>query len=537
MTKQEVHLLIDAAIEGDISEADFLKLEAELSVDGEIRRAFYDRVLLTDLLLMEGAAQLDSDSPRVLRKVRLTGAGKYWRGAFAAMVALCASLVLLLSVQWQGRPETSALVTANQEQQSSGYAILSGQSDAIWANEKTIATGSIVPPGEQHLINGVAQFELFSGVTLVVQGDAKFAILSPMEVSVALGKVRANVPEPAQGFRLRTAAGEVVDLGTEFAVDVSADKSEVHVLDGKVDWHPNGLSARRLLQGDATRTTKNGQTSLPANEASFIGMDELQSRIRDRQSSRRLSWTQTSEALAKDQQLIAHYEFTPADVALRRLANNTLASNHPASNGAIVAAVAAQNRWGEASSALDFSPAGSRVRVQVPGEFENLSLVAWVRINSLDRWYNSLFLTDGHEQGEPHWQIMDDGRLFFSVKKNDVWDPANGESDKHVFYSPPFWNSSLSGRWLMLATVYNGRDRYVTHYLNGQVLANEKIPAEYLVKSIRIGDASLCNWGLPIKDKPHFAIRNLNGCMDEFLMFSTPLSDNEILKLYESSKP
>ncbi|MEO8270637.1 MAG: hypothetical protein ABI557_13020, partial [Aureliella sp.] len=58
------------------------------------------------------------------------------------------------------------------------------------------------------------------------------------------------------------------------------------------------------------------------------------------------------------------------------------------------------DRWGRNDSALDFSPIGSRVRVEVPGSHHGLTLNCWVKINSIDRWYSSLFLTDGHDDGE-----------------------------------------------------------------------------------------------------------------------------------------
>ena len=54
MTAEELQSLIDDALEGVISEADFLRLEAELSVDPAARREYYDRVLLTTLLEVTG---------------------------------------------------------------------------------------------------------------------------------------------------------------------------------------------------------------------------------------------------------------------------------------------------------------------------------------------------------------------------------------------------------------------------------------------------------------------------------------------------
>ena len=542
MTAGELRSLIDDVLEGTISEADFLRLEAELSVDPVARREYYERVLLSTLLEAEAATQRDPSRARAPSTPDTPG--RRWRLAFAVMAAVCASLLLVIVWQWNGQdlPTANPLasdpgtISTDKEQQSSGFAILSGQADAVWGNV-ALSPGGIVPPGELRLERGLAQFELFSGVTLVVEGEAQFSILSPMEVSVTSGKIRAQVPEPAQGFRLLTRAGEVVDLGTEFAVNVSGDQSEVHVLDGEIEWNPTGLPTQRLKQGDATRTNRLGQTSIIADPKEFVGALDFQRRIRNQQQTRLEEWQKRSESISSDGQLIAHYQLTPASVAERRLPNLSLQGDRHASAGAVVAAASAQNRWGEPASALDFSPAGSRVRLQVPGEYQNLTLIAWVRINSLDRWYNSLFLTDGHEQGEPHWQIMDDGRLFFSVKKNDVWDASKGERDKHIFYSPPFWDSSLSGRWLMIATVYDGEHRIVTHYLNGGVLNQEAIPEEYLVTSIRVGDASLCNWGLPERGQPRFAVRNLNGSMDEFMLFSAPLSAEEIRQLYEVSMP
>ena len=546
MTPAELKQLIDACLEGDLSEADFLRLEAELSVDPAARREYYDRVGLSLLLEAEAAEQPVPSRNSEQSDLSDTVAGR-WRRAFTTLAMVCAALLLVIGWQWRARsnevPQAQSIAGSSAdagddvEQQSSGFAIVSGQSEAVWARQQPLAAGSLAPTGELHLLSGVAQFELFSGVTLVVEGDARFSILSPMEVAVASGKVRARVPEPAHGFRVLMDAGDVVDLGTEFAINVAEDGSEVHVLDGEIEWHPKGLPSERLMQGDATRVAGEQQTRLTARTEDFVGPSELRQRLHEQQKSRIEDWERSSAAVSKDPRLIAHYRLTSDAVAQRRLGNRVDAATNRASEGAVVAAAPAANRWGQPESALDFSPAGSRVRLHVTGEHQHLTLIAWVRINSLDRWYNSLFLTDGHEQGEPHWQIMDDGRLFFSVKKRDVWDESKGEKDKHVFYSPKFWSASLSGRWLMLATVYDGANGKCTHYVNGEVLSEEEIPEEYLVTQIRIGDASLCNWGLPERNQPRFAIRNLNGSLDEFLMFREPLSSEEVRELYEQGRP
>ena len=534
MNRKERRQLIDALIEGDISEADFLRIEAEFSVDPAVRQEYYDRLALSMALEAEAGAASDTGSKIAAMPVP----ARRWIPAFAAIAAVIVALAAVAVVFLQDRRLGNAVVAAASEPKASGFAVIAGQSDTVWKNTSPLADGALLPAGPLQLASGIAQIELFSGVTVIIEGDAEFEVLSPMEMTVARGKVRARVPEPAHGFRIHTTEGEVVDLGTEFALDVSAKHSEVHVLDGAVEWHPHAEPMQRMVKGEALNWSAEGKgTALAANSAGFVGMSELRETLSAARTVRHEDWAQFSESVRRDPRLVAFYQMGTADGGNRALSNEATGGTGSASDGAIVAAARVADRWGKPGGALDFSPTGSRVRLNVPGEYRSLTLLTWVKINSLDRWYNSLFLTDGHELHEPHWQIMDDGRLFFSVKKNDRWNPKKGEKDKHIFYSPPFWNSSLSGQWLMVATTYDVDARMVTHYLNGKVLSQEAVPADYLVETVSIGAASLCNWGLPERDDPHFAVRNLNGSMDEFALFAAALSPKEISEIYEHGKP
>lgn len=541
MTSAERKRLIDLLLEGELSQADFLRIEAELSVDPLARQEYYDRLALSTLLEVEAENSPSTESVREI--IPASHPERRWQRAFAVMATAAAILVGVLSwlILSSGTGASipspdQPIASAPSEEQATGFAVVAGQTAARWQTGPALADGSLVPPGPLHLASGIVQLELFSGVTVVVEGEAEFAIVSPMEMTVVRGKVRAQVPEPAHGFRIRTQEGEVVDLGTDFAVEVTDGQSDIHVLDGEVEWHPRDNDMRRLDKGEALRWFADGQhVPIDANPEAFVGGVRFQEQLADSRQAKRARWQQFSDAMQRDPRLIAFYQVGASTAWSRRLPNRATAG--AAGEGAVVAATRSTDRWGQPDGALDFSPTGSRVRVSVPGEYHSLTLLCWVKINSLDRWYNSLFLTDGHEIHEPHWQIMDDGRLFFSVKKRDVFDRSKGEWDKHIYYSEPFWNSTLSGQWLMIATVYDPDARLVTHYLNGQLLSQEAIPEEYLVERIHIGNASLCNWGLPTREDPHFAVRNLNGSMDEFALFSAALSADEIQELYEHGKP
>ena len=131
-------------------------------------------------------------------------------------------------------------------------------------------------------------------------------------------------------------------------------------------------------------------------------------------------------------------------------------------------------------------------------------------------------------------QILDTGQLFFSVRVRN----EDGEGAEHrEVLSRPFWTPSLSGKWLHLVTTYSVEKKRTTHYLNGSVLHQETIPDHQLVPVTRFGRSTIGNWTSPQRPDAHFAIRNLNGSMDEFALFADALTDDEIKEIYNNGKP
>lgn len=454
-------------------------------------------------------------------------------------LAIAAAAVLGLFLVTRPTPlaPVANVVETKSEPSAVGFGVLTGTDDAVWLSHPELEQGDLLPAGEIRLASGVAQLELFSGVTLVVEGEAVFEIHSSMEMSVGRGKLRANVPVPAHGFRIRTAEGEVVDLGTDFAVNITSNQTELHVLDGEVEWHPADRQDMLLMKkGEAMSWDQAGaQKTLIAKAGDFVGIREFNDRLSAGRSNRRNEWLAHSRELSRDPRLVVYFPMSRSGQWHRQLHNEARAAGG-ATDGAIVAARRSVDRFGQPHGALDFSATGSRVRLNVEQELSSLTFLTWVKIDSLDRWYNSLLLTDGHELNEPHWQIMEDGRLFFSVKANQPnW--KKKIRDKHVVYSPPFWTPAMSGKWIQIATTYDTATYTVTHYINGKRLHQEVLPEGMRVDHVTIGPATIGNWSEPIRNDPHFSIRNLNGSMDEFAIFSAALSAEEIAELYKNGKP
>lgn len=204
-------------------------------------------------------------------------------------------------------------------------------------------------------------------------------------------------------------------------------------------------------------------------------------------------------------------------------------------------------RFNSSTHGLAFHRRGSRVRTRIDGEYTAFTFACWARIDSLDNVYNALFMSDGYENGEPHWQIRDDGRLMFSVMVDDSQDvrvPNRFDEGMvrdaglhRVYMTKPIWDVTRSGQWFHLAAVYDPAERRVRQYVNGRMVSELEIIDKFYIDTLRIGAAEIGNWGQPFRKSPWFAVRNLNGTIDELAVFDAALSGEEIEAIHEQGKP
>ena len=451
----------------------------------------------------------------------------------AAALLSCILIGRLAFLEFSTRTQ-EAIAETSAEATSQGVAIVTRLVDAVWEPDgPTFEPGEALSPCHIALQSGFVQIEFFCGATIILEGPAELELQSATHARIHSGRLRAQVPPAARGFSVFAGTMKVVDLGTEFGLSISDKGANVQVFDGEVELREPDTDVRNLTTGQALTRSPTGnyaKTDLAPN--SFVDIATLESRSQDQRTARYHRWKSASEKLRRDPRLIAYYAFEDTNSHARKLLNSTEPTNTEL-DGAIVGASRTTGRW-LTRSALEFKRPADRVRVQVPGEFSSLTFAAWVRIDSLDRQYNSLFLTDNYNVGEPHWQILDNGQIYFSVRptKRGHEGPADYKSR-----SKPFWNPSLSGKWLHLAVVYDVQNQTITHYLNGRTLSSEDVPAEQIVKTTRIGTASIGNWAAPTMPDAKFAIRNLNGRIDELALFAAALSDNEVASIYKNGKP
>ena len=521
MKSQERNQLMDALIEGEMSESDFLRLEAELSVDPGARREYYRRLALTASLEAEASVQPGSAS----RTVPSHPHAPSWVPSFAAMAATVAACALV-AVGWWGlrlwHPAGKSGATSN------AVAMLNRVLHAEWMKgSESLRLGAPLEPGWLMLESGLVQVVFYSGARVVIEGPAEIQLISQNEASCRRGRIVADVPPQARGFRVHVPATTVTDLGTSFGLDVRDRRTELHVFKGMVQMQPAPGAGRQTVR-EGTGAVM--EASLPprliaSNPGKFASLFEMQARSVPVQALGYDRRRATSGRLNHDPSLLLHLEFENEPASNWQL-NNSSCRTASVSDATLVGCQWTEGRW-PGKRALEFQNVNDRVRVSIPGEFEALTLAAWVRVQGLDRQFNSLFMCDGLDPGTVHWLIRNDGVLGLTLK-------GPGKGNFQIVTSPPVLTLNRLGLWTYLAVVVDGKAKRAVHYVNGIPVSEKKVR---LGAPYHLDAAELGNWN--VKDFPGddpSLIRNFSGAMDEFCLFGRALSAEEIRTLYTEGK-
>lgn len=431
-----------------------------------------------------------------------------------------------ISQQRSGISDSSPTI----ERSDDGVAVLTHAADVEWLSDDPPRTGGILSPGELKLAGGVIHVEFYNGVQLLVEGPADIEIRSVASVVCRKGKLRSLVPPNATGFSVLTPKFELVDLGTEFAVDVASDgRSDVHVFDGEVEiYSPDGDrkadDRQVLLGGDAIRWSSEGtRTSGSASPQAFASFETVRQQEQTLAGERHAKWRRWNEQLQRDPRVAIRYDFEDN--------GDTLSDRGTATaDGTIVGCGWTSGRWPE-KRALEFRRPGDRVRIDVPGQYDQLTLSMWLRMDALPGRNQSLVLTDGYEVGRVHWQVSPAGELRLGLRL-----PSDSKTMRTSGYGSPILFTPRSiGTWNFVCTVYDRNSQQVNHFLNGRLVSSEPMAFD---QPIRIGMAEIGNWGLPLNpESPNYVIRNFIGRVDELTIWNTALDEGEIASIYGDSHP
>ena len=508
MTDEDFNRLTTLYFEDAIESGDLDRLNLELSASPERVQQFNDMRSLAGLIHEHGRSA-ESGFAETGRKHRDRTIMS--RALLAVATTSCCALLLI---------GISNLLSQHGDDAADGemdesIARLKNAVKVEWLGENQPAQGAALEPGILEFASGMAELEFYSGARVIVEGPARVELTSPYLVHCFQGKIRARVPEEAQGFTIQTPSFELVDLGTEFGMDVaSSGKSSVRVFDGEVELNSARQKKRSVLGGQSVTVDKAGVSLLTENSgATYPSFDEMQLQAGSDAKSKQERWAQWNESLRSDPRIVKRFDFE----------NQTL------EQGVIVGCNWAEGRW-PGKGALEFRHTGDRVRVAIPGKFSQLTLMTWIRLDALPKQRaQALLLTDEYRQDHIHWQIPRIGGLALKAGLK------RGESIVKPGQVLNVFDQQSLGVWSHVCSTFSQEEGMVRHYLNGKEVSEHVFD---FGRPLQIGTGDIGNWSVPAKmRKGPSPPRNFVGAMDEMTIWNVALSPDEINEIYQQHRP
>jgi hypothetical protein len=278
----EFSLRYEKLINETASEQEISAIEQEIMNDPEALKLYQDLSLHHRYLNTSKARDaVETTQARKASKLRAVITSITAYSAVAAAVVLG---MILFSQPKNSEPAGSTI----DQTTPLNYATITATSLAQWGQcslptqvNKELTSGSL------ELLHGTATLSFRSGAVVTLEAPAEIEIISEMKANVRHGRVVADIPESAIGFRLDTPDMEVKDLGTVFTVSVDRDqgKSQVDVIDGEVEIFHQASKDRKLLFKKQRATTD--KVSNIVNYSNFSEI-ALSNEVADQEEPRQL---------------------------------------------------------------------------------------------------------------------------------------------------------------------------------------------------------------------------------------------------------
>ncbi|HRQ87239.1 MAG TPA: FecR family protein [Bacteroidia bacterium] len=272
-------------LEGDLGDAGLAELHRMLDDDGRLLELAADTFQIHRLLGVLAARRMADADPFVQDTLRRLpdSSGEFPDRVMARLRSSpsperrTAPLRLLLYGGWGA----AAALTAMWLLRSIGGIAPAPREDAVsfsslaqasFFGELTPEIASSPEPNRDYsLVSGSVELSFPNGATAIVEAPAVFRVVSDDHLALDIGRCSVHAPDGAEGFRVDTPNSQVVDRGTRFVVNVSeSSETEVHVVEGAADIHPEGKSGTlRLIDGDARKIAHGNAIPVPFSPAAY----------------------------------------------------------------------------------------------------------------------------------------------------------------------------------------------------------------------------------------------------------------------------
>ncbi len=279
---RELRRLVDGLLAETLTRRDFARLEELLEGDPSAREYYLEVV---------GGESLLSLSLPLASPVGKTGAparpvpSMPRRLAFAATIAAAAGLAVAIAVlMWPAgeRPAPLADDAPVPRVDLSPRAdippvVVTGEVGAVWSEGlEEVAVGDEVPGRTIAIEGGVLEVTYRNGVSLLIEGPARYHVAGANAGRLDYGNLVAEVPPGAEGFTIDYGSDRLVDHGTKFGLRMPRGEgaAEVAVFSGEVEVFPGaGERSAQLFRGHAVRRAPEEETglrSIPLDRSLYV---------------------------------------------------------------------------------------------------------------------------------------------------------------------------------------------------------------------------------------------------------------------------
>ncbi|MEP3479645.1 MAG: LamG-like jellyroll fold domain-containing protein [Fuerstiella sp.] len=405
--KNELQSLIMELADGQLSSQQSLRLAELIRQHPEAKQQYLEHCQVHTILAWEHGV-LPHRQPSLSGTPRpASDSFRLWKPLTMAAALLMAAVILWS--QWAASPEikpgeTVAFLTRSVAARLERF-----------GTSSNFNKGSAVPTGRYQLDEGVVQITFESGVEVVIEAPASFEIHGPSFMILNEGRLAANVNPEGVGFTVETPDAEVVDYGTELAIEVVGERSsEVHVFKGEVRVQPKqqntSIDPVRLVTNQATRIDHS--TLIPLgisvdNQRFLRSLDEP---------------NPTYSGKVRELQPLAYYRMAVMDDGQTL---KDAARGHD-NTAAVVKGDTRRQPFapGRIGSALRLSGPKAGAYAQISSGFKlpttGFTLMAWIRTKTLPR--NAVLVSDMNLSGDETFRfgfVGDHGHLGLTLSDNE----------------------------------------------------------------------------------------------------------------------
>ena len=428
--------------------------------------------------------------------------------------------------------------------------------DVKWSDDQTATVnGANVSVDRQYaLASGLMEISYDTGAKVILQGPVTYQVKTRDSGFLARGKLTARVEKKVEGmkpqaanqkssrstihdplFTIKTPTATVTDLGTEFGLEVHpSGATSAYVFQGIIEMQPNvknsqaiRLSANESVQVDISDDQQNAMVRhIAFDPAVFVRSEKLlkmaqQSRAEWKPTSFR-RWMSFSQELRRDPSLMAYYDFQQQD-GRPTVLPNVAGKGNSALDGTVENVTWSDGRM-VGKHALQFNSVSDYVQLNLPKKVDDLTLSAWIQVQSLDEGQIGLLMSSGWGQlGQIHWQLTNDGRVAL-----DAYDTSGRE---WIYKSEPVFDRQRFYQWTHIAVVYDHVAGLVRFYADGKPVGEKKI---IMITPLCIREARIGQWNMKGVMQQYGASRSLRGRIDEMAIFGRALSASDIQGLFEA---